>query len=339
MIGPVVRAAEATDEIRVSVIIAVFQGERYILGAVRSVLDQTYQALEVWVIDDGSTDRTLAILETISDPRVHVLKQVNSGAAAARNLGLAHATGRYIAFLDHDDRWLPDKIAAELAVLCNAPDPVGIAYSWYYAVDEDDRLLHAYLSAKFSGNVFDALLENDNFLMPSVTLFHRSIIDTVGGFDNIFHEDYSFALKACRHFPAYPTCRRLVAYRQSERGKCRSILSNYELAYREQFSVVSQVAAMLTVEQAKRFLEAQKRSLLFRFLMYGFDANAKLLLPEVKIPARWRPVKNGLARIYAATGVNLFPFVRSAVQLGTRFTRQAWWGRRIKDFDIGWDQR
>ncbi len=168
MIAEKPRRLVSADEALVSVIIAVFQGERYILGAVRSVLAQTHKNLEVWIVDDGSTDQTARLLATVADPRVHVLRQPNGGAAAARNLGLAHATGEYIAFLDHDDRWFPEKIATELAVLRSAPNPVGLTYSWYYAVDDNDRLLHAYLSTRFSGNVFDALLENDNFMMLGI---------------------------------------------------------------------------------------------------------------------------------------------------------------------------
>jgi glycosyltransferase involved in cell wall biosynthesis len=323
--------AVTPSETRVSVIMAVFQGERYIRGAIQSVLDQTHQALEIWVVDDGSTDGTMSILESVSDPRVHILKQANAGAAAARNLGLSHATGTYIAFLDHDDRWLPNKLATEIAILRSAPDPIGIAYSWYYAVDEEDRLLHAYQSVKFSGNVFDALLENDNFLIPSVTLLHRNVVDNVGGFDNIFHEDHAFALKACRLFPAYPTCRRLVSYRQTQRGKCRGILSNYEVAYREQIEVVNRLRAVLTDEEATRFAETQKRTLLFRFLMYGFTSNAKRLLAEVDIPRQWWSAKGLLARIYAITGANPFPFVRFAVERGTSIFLQAWWSRQMKD--------
>jgi glycosyltransferase involved in cell wall biosynthesis len=333
MIAATPRGLVSSGEPLVSVIMAVFQGERYILGAVRSVLAQTHKNLEVWIVDDGSTDATARLLATITDPRVHVLRQSNSGAAAARNNGLAHAAGEYIAFLDHDDRWFPQKIATELAVLRSAPNPVGLAYSWYYAVDENDRLLHAYLSTRFSGNVFDALLENDNFLIPSIMLLHRDVIETVGPFANIFHEDHSFALRACRRFPAYPTCRRLVAYRQTQNGKCRSILSNYDTAYREQLNVVDQLASLLTAEEAQRFLETQKRCLLFRFLMYGLNDNAKRLLPEVRLPSDSRSPKNILARLFARSGVNLFPLVRSSVQLTTSLTRQGWWNRQLRAFD------
>ncbi|MGP6156219.1 MAG: glycosyltransferase family 2 protein, partial [Vulcanimicrobiaceae bacterium] len=299
----------------------------------RSVLAQTHKNLEVWIVDDGSTDQTARLLATVADPRVHVLRQPNGGAAAARNLGLAHATGEYIAFLDHDDRWFPEKIATELAVLRSAPNPVGLTYSWYYAVDDNDRLLHAYLSTRFSGNVFDALLENDNFLIPSIMLLHRDVIEAVGPFANIFHEDHSFALRACRRFPAYPTYRRLVAYRQSQSGKCRSILNNYDTAYREQLNVLDQLASLLTADEVRRFLETQKRVLLFRFLMYGLDDNARRLLPEVRLPKDSRSPKNLLARLFARTGVNLFPLVRSFIQTATRLTRQGWWSRQMCTFD------
>jgi glycosyltransferase involved in cell wall biosynthesis len=331
--SPLRRPASAEEPL-VSVIIPVFQGERYILGAIRSVLNQTHRELEVWVVDDGSTDGTSRLLETVTDPRVRVLKQANSRTAAARNLGISHATGEYIAFLDHDDRWFPEKVATELAVLGRSPDPVGIAYSWYYAVDDNDRLLHAVPAAKFCGDIFDDVLANDNFLIPSVTLFHRKVFAVVGGFENIFHEDYSFALKACRRFPAYPTCRRLIAYRQSPQGKCLSIISDYELAYREQINVVDQLESILSAAERRQFLETQKRGLFFRFLMYGLNDNAKRLLPEVTLSTRLRP-KNLLARLYVRTGINLFPLVRSSVRSATRLLGSAWWSRKIKGLEAG----
>jgi glycosyltransferase involved in cell wall biosynthesis len=103
----------------ISVIIPVYNGERYLQEAIQSVLDQTYPVHEIIVIDDGSTDRSVEIAQQFS--QVTLLTQANRGAAAARNLGLQSAHGELIAFLDADDRWLPEKLAIQTNALIENP--------------------------------------------------------------------------------------------------------------------------------------------------------------------------------------------------------------------------
>jgi len=190
------------EEPLVSVVIPVHQGERYIVGAVQSALAQTHRALEVIVVDDGSTDGTAARLATIDDPRLFVMHQSNAGTAAARNAALARARGQFIAFLDSDDRWFPDKIASELSVLRDAPQAMGIAYSSLYSVDDAGRLLHVPPVRRDSGSVFDLLIDGEHFLAPSLCLFDRRIIDAIGTFDTRrYHEDHDFMLRATKRFP------------------------------------------------------------------------------------------------------------------------------------------
>lgn len=104
----------------VSVIIPVYNGERHLAEAIQSVLAQTLPPDEVIVVDDGSTDDSAAVARAFG-PVVRVLCQANLGPAAARNLGLAHASGDLLAFLDADDLWLPDKLAYQCAVLSAHP--------------------------------------------------------------------------------------------------------------------------------------------------------------------------------------------------------------------------
>ncbi|MDX2163398.1 MAG: glycosyltransferase family A protein [bacterium] len=100
---------------RISVVIPVHNGERYLAQALESVFAQTYPAAECWVIDDGSTDGTVEIAERFS--AVRVVSQGNAGAAHARNQGISRVTGDLIAFLDADDLWLPDKLALQVKAL------------------------------------------------------------------------------------------------------------------------------------------------------------------------------------------------------------------------------
>jgi glycosyltransferase involved in cell wall biosynthesis len=314
----------------VSVIIPVYQGERLIVGAVSSALRQTHRALEVWVVDDGSTDKTLERLASIDDSRLHVLQQRNAGTAAARNNALSHARGRYIAFLDADDRWFPEKIAAELAVLERAPEPVAIAYSCHYAVDDAGRFLHAAPVRTHAGNIFELLLDNEDFLMPSLCLFDRRVFETVGTFTaQRFHEDHDFILRASQWFPIYPTGRRLAVYRQTTSGKCRAILKDYEFALREELALVENFASMLSCDQVRRLRGNAIRGLYLRFLMYGFSRHARRLLKEVSLAELRGSAKASLGLLFAKTGLNLMAPARVAVQRFNRLTNQGRWRREL----------
>ena len=105
----------------VSCIIPVYNGERFLGAAVDSVLAQTRQPVEIIIVDDGSTDGTPALVARYGD-RVRSIRQENAGPAAARNAGLALATGAVIGFLDADDLWLPGKLAVQMTELTRSPE-------------------------------------------------------------------------------------------------------------------------------------------------------------------------------------------------------------------------
>jgi glycosyltransferase involved in cell wall biosynthesis len=105
----------------VSVIIPSFNAELYILETINSVLNQSHEQVEVIVVDDGSTDKTLEIISSIADPRLIMVRQENAGACAARNLGFIKSRGDYIQFLDADDLLSPNKIQEQIDILRSAP--------------------------------------------------------------------------------------------------------------------------------------------------------------------------------------------------------------------------
>ena len=98
----------------ISCVVPVYNGDPYLAEALDSILAQTYQPLDIIVVDDGSTDDTAAVAANFSD-RIRYLKQPNAGAAAARNLGLSVVRGEFVAFLDADDLWHPEKLARQMA--------------------------------------------------------------------------------------------------------------------------------------------------------------------------------------------------------------------------------
>ena len=103
---------------KISVVIPVFNREGVVLRAVDSVLNQTYPVHEVIVVDDCSTDNTYNLVDSVDDPRVRLIcNEVNSGACRSRNVGIEAASGEYIALLDSDDEWLPEKLEKQMAAL------------------------------------------------------------------------------------------------------------------------------------------------------------------------------------------------------------------------------
>ncbi|MCB0189909.1 MAG: glycosyltransferase family 2 protein, partial [Caldilineaceae bacterium] len=103
-----------------SVIIPVYNGAQYLAESINSVLQQTKTPDSILVVDDGSTDDTAAVVAAFGSA-VHYLHQPNAGAAAARNRGVAASTGEFLAFLDADDLWLPEKLALQMAVMASTP--------------------------------------------------------------------------------------------------------------------------------------------------------------------------------------------------------------------------
>ena len=128
---------------KVTVIIPAYGVERYIAATIRSVLAQTYRDFELLIIDDGSPDRSVEICRQFTDPRIRILRQSNRGPAAARNLGIRQATGAYIALLDGDDLWEPEKLEKHVTHLENHPE-VGISFCRSTLIDEAGKPLGIY---------------------------------------------------------------------------------------------------------------------------------------------------------------------------------------------------
>lgn len=144
----------------VSVIVPVYNVERYVADAIASVLAQTWTDFELLAIDDGSSDRSAEIIRGFSDPRIRLIAQSNRGLAGARNAGIRHARGRYLAFLDSDDLWHPEKLARHLEHLEARPE-VGVSYCPSEFIDDEGRRLGYFQSPKLRGiEARDVLLRN-----------------------------------------------------------------------------------------------------------------------------------------------------------------------------------
>jgi glycosyltransferase involved in cell wall biosynthesis len=184
---------------RVSVVIPLYNLRRFVAEAIESALAQTLPAdvVEIVVIDDGSTDGSSEIARRYV-PRIRYVRQENRGLSAARNAGIRESTAPLLAFLDADDRLLPEKLASQLDVFERHPD-VGLVYSGVRHVDETGRLLPQQGWAKDEGDVFPRLVLG-NLIHPLVAVVRREPVERAGGFDETLTsaEDWDLWLRISR---------------------------------------------------------------------------------------------------------------------------------------------
>lgn len=189
----------------ISVIIPTYNSEKWIRPTIDSVLRQTYPDFELIVIDDGSSDDTVEVVNGMADPRIGVYQypkaEVN-GPAAGRNRGLAHALGEFIAFMDHDDMWQPEKLAAQLSALQMNPQ-AALAYSWVDAIDEDGHNKGPVSQKVVNGHAFDELLEGCFLWTGSNPLIRSSVFQDVGYFseDVGLADDWDMWLRMAESYP------------------------------------------------------------------------------------------------------------------------------------------
>lgn len=169
----------------VSAIIPTYNREHLIGRAVRSVLNQTFQDVEVVVVDDDSTDNTKEVIDGFNDTRIKYIKhEENRGGSAARNTAIRNARGNYIAFLDDDDEWLPTKLEKQIDKLRKSADRVGLIYSWAEIIDENGNLFRKFQS-RIKGEALREILDR-NFLVSPTAIVKKMCFDRVGLFDESF---------------------------------------------------------------------------------------------------------------------------------------------------------
>ena len=212
----------------VSIVIPVFDGERLIGRTLNSARAQTYEPIEIIVVDDGSTDQSAAIAAAVAahDQRIQLIKQENRGVAAARNLGVKIAQGSLIAPLDADDLWHRDKLVRQVAVMQASPK-AGLVYSWAVEIDDNDYVIPPVRNGSTAeGNVFLELVSKAGIIdSGSNPLIRRTCFEAVGGYDPSlrYAEDWQFYLRLAEicEFALVPA--HLVGYRRVASGLSRDV--------------------------------------------------------------------------------------------------------------------
>lgn len=192
---------------KVSVIIPTYNRANLLPRAIKSVLNQTYKDFELIIVDDGSTDNTKKVVEEFQkkDPRIKYIWQKNSGGEARpRNMGIRHSKGEYIAFLDSDDEWLPEKLEKQVKLL-NGDKKTGLVYTNAKILRNSkysEKTIFELINPKRGIIYKDLFLNRDRHFIPTLTVIVRkNIFEKVGYFDEKlkFAPDYDLWLRIAKH--------------------------------------------------------------------------------------------------------------------------------------------
>lgn len=232
-------------EPQVSCIIIFWNAEKYLGEAIESVFAQTYPNLELLLVDDGSTDGGTVIAREVAQKfpaRVRYLEHeghANRGMSASRNLGIQHASGQYVTFLDADDRWTGQPFAEMRRMLEDHPEAM-LAYGathWWYGWDPGaagSDFVHALgVDADRVVAPPDLLVTTlrDESMNPAGSLFRRDVFKEVGGFEENFrgmYEDQVFYAKVLLRYPAYVSSSAWYQYRKHRDQCCAVAVSKGE---------------------------------------------------------------------------------------------------------------
>ena len=207
----------------ISIIIPAYNAERTIGRTLSSALAQQNVELEVIVVDDGSSDSTAQLVEDVSerDPRVRLIRQQQSGVARARNRAIASAQGNYVAPLDADDVWHPEKLSRQLASLSASAADVGMAYNWFRRIDEEDRVIPGSPRPLIEGWVFHRHLTWNFISNGSTPLIRRKVLEKINYGPELHDrglqgcEDYLLQLEIAREYRFVCVPAFLTGYRRS----------------------------------------------------------------------------------------------------------------------------
>lgn len=188
----------------ISVVMSIYNGERYLREAIKSILNQTWKDFEYIVVDDGSTDSSLAILQSIKDERLRIIaNETNLGQTRCLNRGLQLARGQYIARQDADDLSLPARFEQQVAFLDTRPE-IGLLGTCVIKIDESGQKQKRHLTCVTNVEIQRSLLLSNQFVHGSV-MFRRSCLEKVGSYDERYRlaQDYDLWLRMAEWYEVY----------------------------------------------------------------------------------------------------------------------------------------
>lgn len=200
----------------ISVVMPAYNAAEYVSQAIESVIRQTRTDWELIIVDDGSSDDTGEIvLPFLRDERIRLVTQTNGGVSRARNRGIDLARGNWVAFLDADDIWLPEKLEKQMAVVKQHPE-VGVCGTAMETIGREGRTIESFSEVDFFGQASRRLVTGSLSFPLSSGLVRKELFDRAGYFDeqiSSFSEDYDFWLRASLVCPFYKIGEVLIRYR------------------------------------------------------------------------------------------------------------------------------
>jgi len=187
----------------VSVIIPTYNRANLMKEAIKSVLKQTYQDFEIIVIDDGSTDNIEETVKGFNNFKIrYICHTDNQGVSAARNTGIRASRGKYIALLDSDDEWLPEKLDKQIKILQDGSPKLGVVYSDLLYIDENGKSMNKLRNRKKEGYIYEDLLGENYVGPPSTLLVRKECFHKVGLFDDLVDtmEDWDMSIRIAKYY-------------------------------------------------------------------------------------------------------------------------------------------
>ncbi len=189
---------------KVSVVLPTYNRAQYLDRAISSVLNQSFSDFELIIVDDASTDDTEKVVSMFNDDRIKYIKnEKNLGGAGARNVGIKHAKGDFIAFQDSDDEWHPEKLKEQMEVFKKAEPDVAVVYTAFIRkVGDKEFIVPPPSVKKKEGNIYRELLYHVNFVGTPTAVVRKKAIEKVGGFDQRFPrlQDWDLFLRLAKHY-------------------------------------------------------------------------------------------------------------------------------------------
>jgi glycosyltransferase involved in cell wall biosynthesis len=249
-----------SDQPQVSVIIPTYNRSEFLRVAVGSALTQTLQDLEIIVVDDASEENTEEVISQFDDKRVRLIRhETNQGVSAARNSGVMNSRGKYIAFLDDDDEWFPEKIERQWDLLEKSPKTVGVVYTGWVGADAATGRIIYNLAPSHKGDIFEVMVLQDSLAPTSSFFVRKECFEKVGLFDIElqYGEDFDMWLRIAREFQFDYLKEPLVRYSIPDNKK-QSLSSNYELRIKVGEAQVKKYAGIFALHSkhySRRYLD------------------------------------------------------------------------------------
>jgi glycosyltransferase involved in cell wall biosynthesis len=208
----------------VSVVTPAYNALQFLPDTIRSVVNQTFPDFEFIIVDDGSSDGTGEYISNYSDRRIVALIRENRGPSAARNAGITVSRGKYIAFLDADDLWLPQKLDRQVQQM-EADSEIGLTHTGISYIDEHSREIQPPLGVSGQGMIRKAMLINPSVRCASTPLIRRSCFAQVGMFSEDLrqHADWDMWLRISEKFKIAIIDEPLTQYRQHSANMTKAV--------------------------------------------------------------------------------------------------------------------